>query len=118
MMPVWQPMRGASGYKTGTYSLLYCVREFPMKLKEKSIINVLFCMPCVFSFIMIIVIPFCFGVYYSMTDWNGVRDTVKFVGFAHFKTIFTAPDFIYSFLITVLYTVINLILVNVVSFTV
>lgn len=65
---------------------------------------------------MIIVIPFGFGVYYSMTDWNGVRDTVKFVGFSHFKTIFTAPDFMYSFFITVLYTIINLVLVNVVSF--
>ena len=87
-----------------------------MKLKEKPIVNVLFCTPCLFAFIMIIIIPFCFGVYYSMTDWNGVLVTVKFVGLTHFKTIFTAPDFIYSFLITVLYTVLNLILVNVVSF--
>ena len=71
-----------------------------MKLKEKSIVNMLFCVPCVFSFMMIIIIPFCFGVYYSLTDWNGVRDTVTFVGLAHFKTIFTAPDFIYSFLLT------------------
>jgi len=85
-------------------------------MKEKPIVNALFCLPCLFAFVMIIIIPFGFGVYYSMTDWNGVRDTVKFVGFTHFKTIFTAPDFMYSFLITVLYTVINLILVNVVSF--
>lgn len=85
-------------------------------MKEKSIVNALFCLPCLFAFVMIIIIPFGFGVCYSMTDWNGVRDTVKFVGFTHFKTIFTAPDFMYSFLITVLYTVINLVLVNVVSF--
>ena len=85
-------------------------------MKEKNIVNALFCLPCLFAFVMIIIIPFGFGVCYSMTDWNGVRATVKFVGFTHFKTIFTAPDFMYSFLITVLYTVINLVLVNVVSF--
>ena len=87
-----------------------------LPMKEKPVVNVLFCAPCLFAFLMIIIIPFCFGVYYSMTDWNGIRDTVEFVGFSHFKNIFTAPDFIYSFLITVLYTVINLILVNIVSF--
>ena len=87
-----------------------------LPMKEKPIVNVLFCAPCLFAFLMIIIIPFCFGVYYSMTDWNGIRDTVEFVGFSHFKNIFTAPDFIYSFLMTVLYTVINLILVNIVSF--
>ena len=48
-------------------------------MKEKPIVNVLFCAPCLFAFLMIIIIPFCFGVYYSMTDWNGIRDTVEFV---------------------------------------
>lgn len=85
-------------------------------MHKKNVINFLFVLPCIFAFTMIILIPFCFGLYYSMTDWNGISNTVRFVGFTHFKKIFTAPDFIYSFLITVGYTVINILLVNVVSF--
>jgi len=65
---------------------------------------------------MIIIIPFFFGLYYSMTDWNGVNNTVKFVGLKNFGTLLQTPEFLFSFLITVAYTVINIVLVNVVSF--
>jgi raffinose/stachyose/melibiose transport system permease protein len=65
---------------------------------------------------MIIIVPFLFGLFYSMTDWNGVSSEVRFVGFNNFRSLFTAPDFLYSFLITVGYTIINIVLVNVVSF--
>lgn len=65
---------------------------------------------------MIILIPFCFGLYYSMTDWNGVNNDINFVGFDNFKNLFSSPDFLYSFLITIAYTAINIVLVNVVSF--
>ena len=51
-----------------------------------------------------------------MTDWNGVSNDVNFIGFRNFQYLFTSPDFLYSFLITIAYTVINIILVNVVSF--
>lgn len=85
-------------------------------MKQSRIVNILFIFPCLFSFSMVIVIPFFFGLYYAMTDWNGVSDTVRFVGFANFKNLFTAPDFLYSFLITIAYTAINVVLVNVVGF--
>jgi raffinose/stachyose/melibiose transport system permease protein len=65
---------------------------------------------------MIIIIPFFFGLYYSMTDWNGVNNTVSFIGFKNFKTLLSSPEFLYSFLITIGYTVINIVLVNIVSF--
>jgi raffinose/stachyose/melibiose transport system permease protein len=65
---------------------------------------------------MIILIPFFFGLYYSMTDWNGVNNDINFVGFENFKNLFSSPDFLYSFLITIAYTAINIVLVNVVSF--
>ena len=85
-------------------------------MKQSRIVNILFIFPCLFSFSMVIVIPFFFGLYYAMTDWNGVSNTVRFVGFTNFKNLFTAPDFLYSFLITIAYTAINVVLVNVVGF--
>ncbi len=49
-------------------------------MKQSRLINVLFVAPVWFAFIMIIIIPFFFGLYYSMTDWNGVNNTVSFIG--------------------------------------
>lgn len=85
-------------------------------MKQNRLINVLFLVPTLFAFFMIIVIPFFFGLYYSMTDWNGVSRNINFVGFANFKYLFNSPDFLYSFLITILFTFLNVIFVNVVSF--
>lgn len=85
-------------------------------MKQNRLVNVLFLTPSVFAFVMIMIIPFLFGLYYSMTDWNGVSNAVNFVGFKNFRNLFSAPDFLYSFLITIAYTVINIVLVNAVSF--
>lgn len=85
-------------------------------MRKNTLVNVLFLAPCVFAFVMIIIIPFLLGLYYSMTDWNGVNLDVAFVGLQNFRNLFSAPDFIYSFLATMGYTLINIVLVNVVSF--
>ncbi len=85
-------------------------------MKRNTVVNVVFVAPCVVAFTMIILVPFFFGLYYSMTDWNGVNNSVNFVGLKNFANLFSVPDFLYSFLITVAYTVINIVFVNVVSF--
>ena len=73
--------------------------------------------PCVFAFVMVILCPFFLGIYYSMTDWNGVREIINFVGLKNFTGMFQEPQFMYSFLITLAYTAINVVFVNVVSFS-
>lgn len=78
--------------------------------------KVLFVLPCVFAFTMVILIPFFFGLYFSMTDWNGVSDSIKFLGFAHFGRVLLQPEFVHSFLISMAYTVINVVLVNAIGF--
>ncbi len=85
-------------------------------MNNKRVINILFLFPTVFAFLMIIVVPFFFGIYYSMTDWNGVSPNVHFIGFANYLELFTMPDFVSSFVLTMLFTVINVVLVNIVSF--
>jgi len=86
------------------------------RMKQRSVVNTLFLVPVVFTFVMIIIIPFSLGIYYSLTDWNGVSPIINFVGLKNFSKLSSAPDFIHSFMITIGYTVINVILVNVVSF--
>ena len=65
---------------------------------------------------MVMVVPFFLGIYYSMTDFNGVRTDLTFVGLKNYETMFSDPLFLHSFLVTVEYTVINVIFVNVVAF--
>ncbi len=86
-------------------------------MNNKRLVSILFLFPAIFAFLMVIVIPFFFGLYYSVTDWNGVSSHVNFVGFAHYKKLLTMPGFVYSFLITAAFTLINVFLVNLVSFT-
>lgn len=85
-------------------------------MRQHSLTKLLFVLPCVFAFVMVMLIPFFFGLYFSMTDWNGVSDEIKFVGFGHFGKVFSEAGFLYSFLITMAYTLINIIAVNVVGF--
>ncbi len=83
--------------------------------KHRKIVNVLFLFPLVFSFLITVILPFASGIYFSMTDWNGVTYT-EFVGLANYISMFQSADYLYSFVITFMFTVINMLLVNGVGF--
>ncbi|OBZ10062.1 MULTISPECIES: carbohydrate ABC transporter permease [Bacillales] len=73
--------------------------------------------PVTVFFLLIMIIPFLLGMYYSFTDWNGVAGTVNWVGFDNFKQIFTNDaDFWSSFWFTIRFTVVGVILTNLVGF--
>jgi len=85
-------------------------------LRRRGWIDALFIFPCALAFVMVIIVPFFIGIYYSMTDWNGVNPVISWVGFINFQGMFSQPQFIYSFLITLMYTAINIVFVNLVGF--
>lgn len=73
--------------------------------------------PVTIFFLLIMIIPFLLGMYYSFTDWNGVAGTVNWVGFDNFKQIFTNDaDFWSSFWFTLRFTAVGVILTNLVGF--
>lgn len=73
--------------------------------------------PVILFFTLIMVVPFFLGMYYSLTDWNGVARTVNWVGMDNFQRIFTNdPEFWKSFGFTVRFTVLGVVLTNVVGF--
>jgi raffinose/stachyose/melibiose transport system permease protein len=79
----------------------------------------LFLAPVLFAFLVVIVIPFFLGAYYSFTNWSATArlgDTLKWIGLKNFAGILKDPSFTYSFILTVVYTVLNMIVINVVSF--
>ncbi|MGO4545293.1 carbohydrate ABC transporter permease [Paenibacillus sp. 2TAB23] len=73
--------------------------------------------PVTIFFLLIMIIPFLLGMYYSFTDWNGVAGTVNWVGFDNFKQIFTNDsDFWSSFWFTIRFTIVGVLLTNLVGF--
>ena len=84
--------------------------------RERKITEFLFLVPTVLAFFLVIIIPFIIGIYYSFTDWDGVNAAKNVVGLANYKAIFTEPGFLHAFLTTVLFTIFNVIAVNVAAF--
>ena len=84
--------------------------------QKRKLTEFLFLLPTLIAFLMVIIIPFIFGIYYSFTDWQGTGAVNKVVGFENYKAIFQDPGFLHSFLVTLLFTVLNIITVNVVAF--
>ncbi len=84
--------------------------------KRHPWVSILFLAPVVLAFTLVIIIPFILGIYYSFTDFNGVRTNLTFVWLDNYRAMFADPIFLHSFLLTLEYTVINIFLVNVVAF--
>ncbi len=76
----------------------------------------LFAGPSVFFFVMTIIVPFCYGLYLTFTDWNGISKTKGFVGFSNYVTAFQDIKFWASLGLTLIFTVISVFLVNYVAF--
>ncbi len=91
-------------------------RDFMVKKHKTNLIFWLFLAPVLFAFIMVIVIPFFMGIFYSFTNWSSsarADSTLKFIGLTNFRNSFSDPTFTYSFLITSLYTLLNVAIINI-----
>lgn len=73
--------------------------------------------PAILFYSIVIAIPFFFGIYYSMTSWDGVSGNAVWVGLNNFSTIFLKdPEFGQSFWFTTRFTLTAVILNNVIGF--
>ncbi len=73
----------------------------------------LFILPALVAFLLVMIVPFVLGVYFSLTDWDGIK-TSAFVGFKNYGQIFTRdPRFLYTIIITVVYSALNIIVMNI-----
>ena len=74
-----------------------------------------FLLPALFSFVLMVIVPFILGIYYSLTDFRGLSQA-NFIGLDNYKDIFSDFRFYYSFYRTALYSILNIIAINVVAF--
>jgi raffinose/stachyose/melibiose transport system permease protein len=87
------------------------------KIKEKDVFW-LFLAPALIAFIMVVIIPFFMGIYYSMTDWTAVAGLkAKWVGLANYKEMFSSFTFRYSFIRTFLFTILSVLTINITALT-
>ena len=75
-------------------------------------------LPAFIIFALVIIVPFFLGFYYSLTDWKSVTQTnLQFVGLKNFTESLADTRFQYSLMITVIFALFNVVVVNIVSFS-
>jgi len=76
-----------------------------------------FLFPALFTFCIVIIVPFFMGIYYSFTNWTAITGReVIFVGLRNYEAIFSDITFIYSFMVTAAYAALNICAVNLFAF--
>ena len=96
--------------------------ETPKRIKrrrnwKKPASFVAFVGPAFLAFVAIVLIPFFNGIYYSFTDWNGVTGQLNMVGLDNYhRILFEDEQFRASFWITTKYTLVAVVLTNIVGF--
>ncbi len=95
------------------------MKPVPKKgLKWKSVLTyTAFVGPALLFFLVIQIVPFLMGLYYSFTSWNGVSSAVEWVGFDNYIRIFTDDQvFFQSFMFTTKFMFAAVIISNVIGF--
>lgn len=87
-----------------------------MKLKNNGKDFCAFALPGMFCFFAVVIIPFLYGVYLTMTDWNGVAKVKNFVGLKNFVGVMKDGKFWTSLGLTFKYVIVVVLLVNIVAF--
>lgn len=99
---------GIIGFFLGLYLI-------PTKKHHRKIVYFIFLFPLLFTFLVTVIFPLVLGIGYSFTDWTGIKFS-KFVGFENYISMFKDPAFIWSVLLTFIFVVLNMILVNLIAF--
>lgn len=85
-------------------------------MKKNNISFWLFVLPALIAFILVVFIPLVTGIYYSFTDWNGIGAEVSFIGFKNYVKAFQDVTFKNSFIFTVKFTIVSVIVLNILGF--
>ena len=86
------------------------------KRKEKGKNLCIFALPGVLVFCCVVILPFIYGFYLTLTDWNGVSQTKNIVGIANYLEVFRDANFWISMMLTLKYVFFSVLLVNVIAF--
>ena len=85
------------------------------KNRERNITHLLYVLPNVLLYSVLSILPIILGLYYSLTDWNGISKKYKFVGFANYLKILKDRRFRKAVLFNVRYAAMLILCVLVLS---
>ena len=60
--------------------------------KSRQLWNLVFILPAFIIFILVVILPLCQGIPFSMTDWNGIGKDYSFIGLKNYLKLFKAKD--------------------------
>ncbi|PKZ14966.1 sugar ABC transporter permease [Alloscardovia omnicolens] len=93
------------------------VREMKQnKLSYKVGQFLMFAGPATILFAAVVIVPFFYGLYLTFTSWDGVAANKPFVGLQNYKDAFADTAYWDALGRTVVYSVISVVLVNIVAF--
>ncbi|MFC5471405.1 carbohydrate ABC transporter permease [Cohnella suwonensis] len=72
--------------------------------------------PGLLLFLIIVIVPFLMGFYYSFTKWDGIRSSPTWTGWTNMRILLEEKAFWTSFLYTIKFTVVTVLVSNVLAF--
>ena len=82
----------------------------------KTKLFLIFGFPALFFFCAVVVIPVVYGLYLTLTNWDGISSAKDFVGFSNYAEVFQDGEFWGSLWLTLKYVIVSVLLINVVAF--
>lgn len=76
----------------------------------------MFAGPGTFLFLGVVIVPFLYGLYLTMTSWDGISKTKPYVGMVNFVAAFQDTAYWQAMGRTAIYSVFAVILINIVAF--
>lgn len=86
-------------------------------IKKQNLGLLLYCLPALIVYVAFKLFPAISGMYYSLTNWNGLKKTYAFVGLSNFLELLTDRYFWNSMWFTFKYVIVIVIVANVVALT-
>lgn len=87
-------------------------------MKTKNPMYWVFLAPVLAALLIVVVVPFIWGIYYSLTEWSGdMAQTPVFKGFDNYANLLSDPTFLNALWFTFKYAIVTVIIINVVGFS-
>ncbi len=87
------------------------------KTRQQNISLLLFTLPALVVYALFKLYPAFSGIFYAMTDWNGIDKTWSFIGLANFARVLKDEYFWQSILFTFKYVAVMVVVANVIALT-
>lgn len=83
--------------------------------RKENISLLLFCAPALLVYLVFKLYPAVSGIFYALTDWNGLNKSYRLIGLANFAEIFGDRNFWNSMVFTLKYVVVLVVVANVLA---